>query len=111
MLAGDRSARAHASFHDLPTCLPYIFNVRAAPQIETDQWVKIAVAGVKYIREHQIVFRADAISFGEHFGQARTRHHCILNHHFRHQAAHRSECSLTRGPKFPSLLFISRTFD
>ena len=80
MLAGNRSAGTHASFHDLAAGLAHAFQIVAAAKIKTDQRMQIAVAGMKDIGELQIVMRGDAIGFGEHLGQTRAWDHCVLNH-------------------------------
>ena len=69
--------------------------------------MQIAVAGMKDVRESQMIFRTDAIGFRQHFRQTRTRHDRILNHDVRAQPADGPECTLTRRPKFLSLFVFS----
>ena len=111
MLAGNRAAGTHAGLHDLATCLAHVHQIVAAAQIKTDQRMQIAVAGVKNVCELQVVFRADAISFGEHLGQARARHYGVLNHDVGRQPADGAERAFARRPKFLSFVLIGRAAD
>src|SRR5258708_28630817 len=80
MLAGKRTAGPYAGFHYLASGLAYSIEIVTAAQIKTDQRMQIAVTRMEHVHQLQVVARADAISFGQHFRQTRPRHHGILNH-------------------------------
>ena len=106
VLAGNRAAGAHAGFHDLASGLPHALKIVAAAQVKTDQGMQVAVAGMKDVRELQIILFRDAIGFGEHLGQTRARHDCILNHDIGTKPAHRAEGAFARRPKLLSFVFV-----
>src|SRR6266511_5389445 len=69
--------------------------------------MEVAVSGVEHVGYAQLIPRSNAIGRVKHFRQTRARHHRILNHGIRRDAADSAKSSFARCPKFLSFILIA----
>ncbi len=98
VLAADRPPHIRAYLHDLrrrgmdPLQLVFI------PFIKKNQRMQIAVSGVKYVGDGEVIFLADFHHFGERLRQTGARYGAIVDEIVGTQAAHGAEGALPAGP-------------
>src|SRR6185312_1407785 len=77
VLAGDRTARRDANFQDAVRQRLRRFFLPGDGPIVKDQWMKIAVPGMKNIRDANSRLRAEVLDFAHHPWQRRAWYHSI----------------------------------
>src|SRR5436190_15274170 len=108
MFAGDGSAHVDTNLHQFPPSFSNAHDLVGKTRIKTDEWMQVAVAGVKDVCDSQLILRGNLVSSAEHFGQVRARNDRILDHRVRRDAANGAKRPFPRGPKLLALRFVSR---
>src|SRR5687767_8719983 len=69
--------------------------------------MQVSVAGVKDVRDSQLIPGSDVVSSAEHFRQTRARNDRVLDHRIRRDASDCAKRALARGPKLLAFGFVT----
>src|SRR5687768_1962923 len=107
MFARDTATSANTGFHQLTSRFFHSMHLIGRAGIETDERMQISVTGMEHVGNAQLVTGSYAIGRVEYFGQAGTRHNCILDHGVRGDAPDSAKRAFARRPKFFPFVLIA----
>src|ERR1039457_6202836 len=111
MLAGEAAAHLDAGLEDFASRVDCAADlIRCALVVKNDR-MQIAVAGVKYVADAQVIATADVGDHAQNPRQAGSRNDAVLSRVVRREAANRTERAFTRLPQQRALRFVTRESD
>src|SRR5258707_3725488 len=111
MLAGDGTSQPHGGSQDIgPKQLAAAHLVRLC-RVKQDQWMQIAVSGMKNVDTTQAVLALHLLDRAQHLRQSPPGYGGIHAHVVRADAAGRRESVLAAAPKLETLRFVAADLD
>ena len=103
MLSGNGPTERNAGLHDFPTGLFYARPLIGITGIKKNQWVQVAIAGMKYVAVGKVIFFGDLGHRGQCLRQFGSRHGTIVYQVIRSQSSHSAKGAASTLPEPVSL--------